>query len=355
MSTQAARLIASARLRDRRRSALALGLTAAVALGLLAARILLGDFTITIPDFFRVITGTDIPVASFVLLESKLPAALAGALAGMAFGASGSIFQTMLRNPLASPDVLGVTLGASAGALGSSILFGWSGTSMSLAAVVGALGVASLIHLVGGSRSTASQRMILIGLGIAAALQSVIQWLLMRANIYQAQDAMVWLTGSLNSPSWSGIQRLALVIAVAFPAVTILGRSLRLLELGTDAAAALGVNVTRSRLMLLALAVLMTAVAASVTGPIAFVSLLAGPIAVRLNRGRPSIPLAALTGACIVVGADYLANYVIPGDLPVGVLTGVAGAPFLLYLLAGPGRLSARSRPHHRQTDGGTS
>lgn len=326
-------VVARTRSRVRRRFLIAVLASSVVMIGLLAARILLGDFTITIPDFFRIIGGTDIPVASFMVLESKLPAALAGALAGVAFGAAGSTFQTMLRNPLASPDVLGVTLGASAGALGSSILFGWSGTAMSLAALCGSLGVALLIHLVGGRGDTASHRMILIGLGVAAALQSVIQWLLMRANIYQAQDAMVWLTGSLNSPSWSGITRLAVVLVVTLPLALALGRSLRLVELGTEAATGLGANVTRTRLALMGIAVLMTATAASVTGPIAFVSLLAGPIARRLNAGRPSIPLAAVVGACIVVGADYLANYMVPGDLPVGVLTGIAGAPFLLYLL----------------------
>ncbi|MBC9956556.1 iron ABC transporter permease [Yimella sp. cx-51] len=299
----------------------------------MAARLLLGDFTITIPDFFRIITGTDIPVASFIVMESKLPAALAGALAGIAFGAAGSIFQTMLRNPLASPDVLGVTLGASVGALGSSILFGWSGTSMSLAALVGGLAVAVLIHVVGGKGETASHRMILIGLGIAAALQSLIQWLLTRTSVYQAQDAMIWLTGSLNAPVWDGITRLALVVAVCLPIAMALGRGLRLLELGHDAATGLGANVHRTRLALMGIGVLMTATAASVTGPIAFVSLLAGPIARRINAGRPSILLSAIVGACVVVGADYLASYVIPGDLPVGVLTGIAGAPFLLYLL----------------------
>lgn len=326
-------VVASTRTRVRRRYALALTGATVVLLGLLAARILLGDFTITIPDFFRIITGTKIPVASFIVMESKLPAALAGTLAGVAFGAAGSTFQTMLRNPLASPDVLGVTLGASTAALGSSILFGWSGTAMSLAALGGSLAVAMLIHLVGGRSDSASHRMILIGLGIAAALQSIVQWLLMRANIHQAQDAMVWLTGSLNSPSWSGIGRLALVTVIALPVLLALARSLRLVELGADAATALGANVARTRLALMGIAVLLAATAASVTGPIAFVSLLAGPIARRLNGGRPSIPLAALVGACIVLGADYLANYLVPGDLPVGVLTGIAGAPFLLYLL----------------------
>lgn len=332
-ATPALKAVAAARTRVRRRLSVALATAAFALLGLLAARVLLGDYTVTIPDFFRIVTGTDIPVAGFMVMESKLPAALAGALAGVAFGAAGSIFQTMLRNPLASPDVLGVSLGASAGALGSSVLLGWSGTPMSLAALVGSLVVALLIHLVGGRGATASHRMILIGLGISAALQSLIQWLLMRSNIHQAQDAMVWLTGSLNSPAWSGIARLTIVLAVGLPVAAVLARPLRLIELGAEAATALGAAAGRTRLALMAVAVVITATAASVTGPIAFVSLLAGPTARRLKGGRPSIPLSALIGACIVVAADYLTTYVVPGGLPVGVLTGIAGAPFLLFLL----------------------
>lgn len=326
-------VIVGTRRRVRRRTLLAGLGAAAVMVALLAARVLLGDFTITVPDFFRIITGTDIPVASFMVLDSKLPAALAGALAGVAFGAAGSIFQTMLRNPLASPDVLGVSLGASAGALASSVLLGWSGTAMSFAAFAGSIAVALLIHLVGGRGAAASHRMILVGLGTAAALQAIIQWLLMRSNIHQAQDAMVWLTGSLNSPSWSGITRLAVVLAVTLPVAVALARPLRLLELGNDAAIALGASAARTRLALMGIGVVMTATAAGVTGPIAFVSLLAGPTARRLNGGRASIPLSALVGACIVVAADYLTKYVLPGGLPVGVLTGIAGAPFLLFLL----------------------
>lgn len=329
----ALQVVTTARTRVRRRRGAALTATALVLLGLFLARVLLGDFTVTVPDFFRILFGTDIPVASFLVMESKLPAALAGALAGVAFGAAGSIFQTMLRNPLASPDVLGVSLGASAGALGSSVLFGWSGSAMSLAALGGSLVVALLIHLVGGRGATASHRMILIGLGVSAALQSLIQWLLMRSNIHQAQDAMVWLTGSLNSPEWGGIGRLALVLLAALPVAAALARPLRLVELGADAATALGAAAQRTRLGLMAVAVIITAAATAVTGPIAFVGLLAGPTARRLAGGRPSIPLAALVGACIVVAADYLTKYVVPGSLPVGVLTGIAGAPFLLFLL----------------------
>ncbi len=305
-----------------------------VLLGAFAARVLLGDFTITVPDFFRIITGTDIPVASFVLRESKLPAAVAGVLAGLAFGVAGSIYQTMLRNPLASPDVLGVTVGASAAALSSSVLLGWQGGAMSAAALAGGVAVALLIQLVGGRGAAASHRMVLIGLGLAAALTSLIQWLLMSANIYQAQDALVWLTGSLNSPAWSGITVLAVVCAIGVPIAAYASRSLRLFELGPDVAAGLGLRVGPVRGLLLLVGVVLTATAASVTGPIAFVSLLSGPIARRLLGGRHSVLLAGLVGGIVVVGADYVARYLLPsGAVPVGVVTGAIGAPFLIFLL----------------------
>lgn len=313
--------------------------------GAFAARVLLGDFTITIPDFFRMLTGTDIPVASFVLRESKLPSAVAGVLAGLAFGVAGSIYQTMLRNPLASPDVLGVTIGASAAALTSSVVFGWQGSAMSAAALAGGLFVAASIQVIGGRGATASHRMVLIGLGLAAALTSLIQWLLMNANIYQAQDALVWLTGSLNSPAWSGIAVLAVVCAVGLPVAAYGSRSLRLFELGPDAAAGLGLRVGPTRTVLLLVGVVLTATAASVTGPIAFVSLLSGPIARRLYGGRHSVVLAGLVGGIVVVASDYIARYLLPsGAVPVGVVTGAIGAPFLIFLLVST-RSVVKERP----------
>lgn len=328
-------LVRSTRQRVQRRTAIVLTGVILLWFGLFAARVLLGDFTITIPDFFRIaFGGVQMPPATFILMESKLPAAVAGTLAGLAFGASGAAFQTMLRNPLASPDVLGVTLGSSAAAVFALVVLGWSGLSMSLAALVGGLIVAAAINLLAGRDSAATYRMILIGIGVSAGLSSLIQWLLQNTSIYQAQDAMVWLTGSLATIPWDGVARLAITVAVLLPLLVASLQGLRLLELGDDTALALGLNAARLRLTISVLVVVLCAVATSVTGPIAFIGLLSGPIARRLCGGRPNILVAAFVGAATVVAADYIGAYLIPEtNLPVGVITGIAGAPVLIVLL----------------------
>ncbi|AKU15227.1 FecCD family ABC transporter permease [Luteipulveratus mongoliensis] len=332
--SEAATVVRTVRRRVRRRHLLVLVAIGALWLGLFAARVLLGDFTVTIPDFFRILFGADIPVATFEVMESKLPRAVMATLAGLAFGASGAVFQSMLRNPLASPDVIGVTMGSSAAAVVAMTVFGMDGLPLALVAILGGLAVACAVLFLSGSKGAATYRMILVGIGLAAALQSVIQWVFTTTDVYKAQDAMVWLTGSLNSVTWSEILRVTVTVAILLPVVAAMSPRLQMLELGDDAAQGLGVRATQTRALLMGAVVLMIAITTSVVGPISFVALLAGPIARRLNGGRPSIPIAALVGACIVVAADYVGAYLFgASNLPVGVVTGIAGAPFLLWLL----------------------
>ncbi|KNX38544.1 enterobactin ABC transporter permease [Luteipulveratus halotolerans] len=337
--SEAATVVRRVRQRVRRRHLLVLLGVGALWLGVFAARVLLGDFTVTIADFFRILFGADIPVATFEVMESKLPRAVAGTLAGLAFGASGAVFQSMLRNPLASPDVIGVTMGSSAAAVVAMTAFGLDGDALGLAAILGGLLVAGAVLFLSGSKGVATYRMILVGVGLAAALQAVVQWVFTTTDVYKAQDALVWLTGSLNSVTWTEILRMALTVAILFPLIATLAPRLQMLELGDDAAQGLGVRATPTRAWLMGAVVVMAAITTSVVGPIAFVSLLAGPIARRLNGGRPSIPVAGLVGAALVVAADYVGAYLLgTTNMPVGVITGVAGAPFLLWLLIGSNR-----------------
>lgn len=305
-------------------------------LGVVTARVLLGDFTITVPDFFRIVTGTEIPGASFILMESKLPRAVVGVLAGLALGATGATFQTMARNPLASPDVLGITLGCSAAAVTATVLFDASATVVAMAALAGGAAVAlALVVLSGSHPGGAPGRMILVGIALAAMLVSVIHWVLVRADIYQAHEAMVWLTGSLTGVTWGQIRVLTLVVTLALPVLLYVGSHLRVVELGDDLAAGLGRSPRTTRTQAIALVVVLTAATTAVCGPIAFVAFLSGPIARRLLGGRTSLLAAGLVGAVVVVLADYLAAYALPSNnFPVGVVTGLAGAPFLLWLLA---------------------
>jgi iron complex transport system permease protein len=325
-------LVRRARRGPARRSRMVIGGLGLTLVLVFAARVLLGDYTITVPDFFRILWGADIPGASYILTESKLPRALLGVLVGVAFGIAGAIFQTTLRNPLASPDIIGVSVGASAAAVFAIVTLDRAGPWVSAAAVAGAVTVSVVVRLVAGT--VGGFRLVLVGIAMAAALQSVIQYLFTRADMYDAQLALRWLTGSVNRADWPTLQLLAGILLVLLPVLAWLARSLRVTELGEDTAAGLGVRPHRADALLL-LAVLLTAVAVAAAGPIAFVSFLAGPIARALNSGRTSLVGAGLAGALIVVGADYVADYLLADtNFPVGVVTGAFGAPFLLWLLA---------------------
>jgi iron complex transport system permease protein len=326
-----------ARRGPRRRHAVVVGALLVTLVAVFALRVLGGDYTITLPDFFRILGGKQIPGATFILTESKLPRAVLGVLVGVAFGVAGAIFQSVLRNPLASPDVIGVSAGASAAAVYALVVLHVSGVPLTTAAIVGALvtalGVRFAAGRPGASTPAGGVRVILVGVTVTAGLLAVVQYLFTRADVYDAQLALRWLTGSLNGVTWSQIQGLALCLLVLLPALALLHRSHRSLELGPDTARALGSGrYAADRLLLVA--VLLTAVAVGVTGPISFVAFFCGPIARALNGGRTTLVGAGLVGAVTVVGADYLAAYAIPGvNLPVGVVTGAFGAPFLLWLL----------------------
>jgi iron complex transport system permease protein len=257
----------------------------------------------------------------------------------------------MLRNPLASPDVIGISYGASAGAVTAIVVFGASGAAVSGAALGGAVAVAAQIYGIsrsgslGGGGSAAGNRLILAGVGVAAALHAMVNFLMTRADIRTAADVLVWLNGSLNSASWDRAGVLALALLVLIPAAALLAGPLRILELGDDAAAGLGIRVGRTRLGVVMTAVALAAVATAAAGPVAFVAFLSGPIARRFT-GRASLPASAFVGAVIVLAADYIAANVAPllldgTVLPVGVITGGLGAPFLLWLLVTSNRKDA--------------
>ena len=327
---------------------------------LFAVSVLLGSYTVTMPDFVKILLahltgGQKIPGASFIVMENKLPRAVIGTMIGAGFGLAGALFQTMLRNPLASPDVIGISYGASAAAVTAIVVFGASGAVVSGAALAGALGVAALIYAIsrggslgsgGGNRGNAAgSRLILAGVGIAAALHAVVSFLMTRADIRTAADALVWLNGSLNSASWDRAGVLALALLVLIPAAAALSGPLRILELGDDAAAGLGIRVGFTRLAVVVVAVALAAVATAAAGPVAFVAFLAGPIARRFTA-KASLPAPAFVGALIVLAADYFAANIAPllldgTVLPVGVVTGALGAPFLLWLLVTSNRKDA--------------
>lgn len=325
---------AGRRARTRRRRTVVLAL-AGLVVTLAVVALCVGERSYSPADVLRVLLGEQVPGASFTVGVLRTPRVLTGVLVGLAFGAGGVVFQTLLRNPLASPDIIGISAGSGATAVVAITAFGLSGSALSVVAVTGGLVVAGAIYALSWRGGVQGARLVLIGIAVAAMLDSVIGYAMTRAGVYDADEALRWLTGSLNSAFWPGVGPLALALAVLLPALLVLARRLPALQLGDDAAAGLGVAPDRSRLALLLVAVAVVAVATAAGGPIAFVAFLSGPVAHRLVRGSGSLLVpAGLVGAALVLAADLLGQHLLVHRFPVGVVTGVLGAPYLLWLLA---------------------
>ncbi|MBB5919140.1 iron complex transport system permease protein [Actinoalloteichus hoggarensis] len=336
MNEDARRTVARARRgQGLRNTAVTLGLAVAVPV-VLVVSLSLGDFPIPASEVLAWFVGGAQPTTDFIVGGLRLPRALTGLLVGIAFGLSGALFQSLLRNPLASPDIIGITSGASASAVISMAVFGASGAAVSGAAVLGALITALAIYLLAWRHGVSGQRLVLVGIGVAATLSAVVSYVLTRSHVETAAQALVWLTGSLQARTWAHATPLLWCLAVLLPLVLVFSRPLRALQLGDDSAAGLGVRVERSRLALIMIGVALAAVATAAAGPVAFVALVSAPIARRMTSGAGLALLpSALIGGLLVVTADLIALHLITGvDFPVGVITGLVGAPYLLWLLA---------------------
>ena len=342
MTALAVQTVRRARVTGRARGLSVSLVLAGVGFALFCLSISIGDFRVPLSDVVPAIFGAGDPAAQFIVGELRLPRAMAAMLVGAAFGLSGALFQTMARNPLASPDFIGITSGASLAAVFGIVVLHASGNAIVVAAFLGALTSATLIYLLAWKRGLSSYRLVLVGIGVAAAVDAGTAYLLTKARIYDVQSAVVWLTGSLNGRTWEDIRPLALAMVVLVPVTLALGPSLRLLMLGDETAAGLGLRVERSRLLLVLLAVTLTALATAAAGPVEFVALLAAPIARRLARSPVALLPSALVGAVLVLAADVLARTALPSTaMPVGVVTGIIGAPYLLWLLARSNRIGS--------------
>jgi len=335
----AAELHLATRVAELRRDRRSQGRRVALLLGLLlvigvALTLSLGRSLTPPLDVLRVLGGQDVPGASFTVGTLRLPRAVLAVLSGVGFGLAGATMQTMLRNPLASPDIIGISAGASAAAVFAIVLLGWSGAAVSILAVLAGLGVAMAIYLLAWRDGVSGARLILVGIGISAMLDSTIAYVLARAPSWTLQEAMRWLTGSLNGATFG--EALPLLVALAVFGGVLLGqrRALGAMRLGDDTAAALGVGLSRAKALIVVAVVGLTATATAVTGPIAFVAFLSGPIAARIAPGgRAPLLAAAMTGALLVLVGDYIGQHLLPGRYPVGVVTGALGAPYLIYLI----------------------
>jgi len=302
-----------------------------------------GDFPIPIGDVVAALVGAGSDDAGFIVRTLRLPRGLTAVLVGAAFGLSGAIFQRIARNPLASPDIIGINAGAAAAAVFVIVVLGGTSNQVTTGALGGSTATALAIYVLAYRKGVTGYRLVLIGIGISAMLGSVTSYLLTRAEIFDAQRVTVWLTGSLNGRNWEHVRPVTAALVVLVPVAIALGRHLRMLELGDDTARGLGVRIEASRGALLLTGVALAAVSTASAGPIAFVALVAPQIARRLTGGR-SLALApsAVCGALLLVTADLVARRLFaPTELPVGVFTAILGAPYLLYLLARANRIGS--------------
>ncbi|WP_327673870.1 FecCD family ABC transporter permease [Kitasatospora sp. NBC_00458] len=318
-----------------------------VTLLLLAAAFLLfclsigvGDFPIGLPQVVATLFGAGERVDEFVIMDLRMPRALAGLVVGTALGVSGALTQSIARNPLASPDILGITGGASAVTVflvtvsGGSAAAVVSSVGLSGAALAGGLGTGLLVYFLAWRRGVDGFRLILIGISVSAVMEAVTTWLLATADIRDVARAQAWLVGSLDNRSWDEVwvalwgtlAVLAVVACVAF--------QFKPLHFGDDVAAGLGVRYALVRAVLLLCAVLLAGFAVSAAGPVPFVAMVAPQVAMRLTRyPTPPVVASGAVGALLLIGSDLVARTALPVTLPVGVVTAAIGGPFLVYLL----------------------
>lgn len=333
--TRPVRLPGGMSLRIERRALAVGGLLALAALVMAVLLVGTGDFDIAPWDVVQTLLGNGTPANDFIVNELRLPRVLVALLVGAALGMAGAVFQSVTRNPLGSPDLLGFSYGSAVGALAVIILLHGSATEVALGALVGGLLTGAAVYLLAYKRGIHGYRLVLVGIGASAMLVAVIQYLITKAQLVEASRAMVWLTGSLAGRDWAQVWPLTVTCAVLFPVVLGQSRALRMIEMGDDAAYAVGVRVERTRLLLMLAAILLTTAASAAAGPISFVALAAPQLARRLTRSPgANLVTAALMGAVVLLLSDWASQRAFGADqLPVGVVTGLVGGVYLLWLL----------------------
>ncbi|NEG95057.1 iron-enterobactin ABC transporter permease [Leclercia adecarboxylata] len=294
-----------------------------------------GAVTLDFTQVFNALTGSAPRNITMVVTEWRLPRVMMALLVGAALGISGAIFQSLMRNPLGSPDVMGFNTGAWSGVLVAMVLFGQHLTAITLAAMAGGILTSLIVWGLAWRDGIETFRLIIIGIGMRAMLMAFNTWLLLQASLETSLSAGLWFAGSLNGLTWAKTLPAAPLILLMFVCALLLVKRMRLLEMGDDSACALGVSVERSRLMLMLVAVVLTAAATAIAGPISFIALVAPHIARRLSgTARWGLTQSALCGSLLLLAADLCAQQLfMPYQLPVGVVTVSLGGIYLIVLL----------------------
>lgn len=319
----------------RPRTVLVCLLLAAVSVLVLALSVSVGDYEISLAAVPGAILGYGERLDVFFVQGVRLPRALTAIGVGAALGIAGAVFQSLSRNALGSPDIIGFTSGAATGAVLVILVLGASRLAVSLGAIAGGLATAAVVYLLAMKNGVQGYRLVLVGIGVSAMLGSVRDYLLTRAELTDALGAQIWMIGSLNGRGWAEVAAVWICVAVLAPVLLSLGPRLRHMELGDDTASGLGVSTRSTQILALAAASALTGAAIAVAGPVGFVALAAPQIARRLTRtGGTTLVGSALMGATLLVVADLVAlRALAPTQLPVGVVTAVIGGSYLIWLL----------------------
>ena len=317
-------------------------LTTLVLLGLVAVlaayALSVGTFRLHVAEVVQILLGNGGGVGERIVMNIRLPRVLTGVFAGAALGASGAVFQSVSRNALGSPDVIGFTTGAATGAIAQIVIFGGSAVAVALSAVVTGLFTAAVVYLLASKGGRTGYRLILIGIGVGSILGALNGLMLVRGDLDDAISANLWLAGSLNARTWVHVWPVLVGVVVLVPLVAVLSRRLSMIEMGDDVARQLGVRVERTRLSAVFLAVLLAALATAAAGPIAFVALAAPQLYGRLARMSDlAVFGSASMGALLLIVADLTSQLLPLGlTLPIGRMTGIIGGIYLIWLLTRP-------------------
>lgn len=336
MTAQLTVAVGPVRTRLERRPVVVGAVVAAVVLVVGVLAMTLGDYPLSARDVLAILVGRgQDPLGAYFVQEVRAPRVVAAVLVGAALGTSGAVLQTLSRNPLGSPDIIGLTTGAATGALVQIVLFGGDPRAVVLGALVGGLGTAVVVYALAWRGGVSGYRLVLVGIGVGATLAAVNALLVVRASLSAAQTAAQWLAGSLNAVLWPQVALLGLAAAVLLPLTWSLARPLAMMAMPDDVCVVAGLDVQRTRRRLLLLAVALMSVATATTGPVAFVALAAPHVARRLGRtAGPALGTAAVVGAALVLVADVVAQRLFaPTQLAVGVVTGSLGGVYLVVLL----------------------
>lgn len=302
-----------------------------------------GDYPLSPAEVLVALVGGGDERARFVVWELRLPRLLTAVLVGGSLAVSGAIFQSLARNPLVAPDIIGINGGAALAAV-AVIILGAPRALLAPAALAGGLVAAATVYVLAWKGGIGRYRLVLVGIGVGALAEAGIGFLLTRGQILEVQQATIWLVGSLNGAGWDDARLVGIVVAALLPVTFLMARSLTALQLGDDVAAGLGIPLERTRLVLVGIGVALAAFSVTVAGPIAFVAFAAPHLARRLGRvsGSGLVPTSAALGALLLLASDIAARRLFdPVDLPVGLVTAILGAPYFLWLLARANRLGA--------------